>query len=160
MKRLNVGSGIVVLFSLSLAGAVFAQAGIKEMPPGKWWTQRRLINELQLRAEQQARIEAQWLQSRRGLIELKAELEQRQLDLAELLNNDSVEENAALKAFDAVQEARMNLERSTFLMRLRIKNTLSREQQQRLEIISERLRQQRGKVADAQGAPGLQPVRK
>ena len=105
MKKLAAGAW-TILFSLSCAGAALAQAGMKEMPPGKWWTNRRLINELQLTADQQSDIEAQWMQRRRSLIDLETELNRRQLDLVELLNHDSVEEGAALKAFDAVIDRR------------------------------------------------------
>jgi len=124
---------------------VWAQGGLKEMPPGKWWTNKRLIAALKLSPDQQSRIDSLWTQHRRGLIDQKAELERRQLDLADLLGKDSIDEDAALKAFDRVQEARVALERATLVMRIQIKNLLSPEQQQRLETFSGALRQQRGK---------------
>jgi len=135
---------------------VWAQGGLKEMPPGKWWNNRRLITALKLSPDQQSRIDALWTQHRRGLIDRKAELEKRQLDLADLLGKDSIDEDAALKAFDRVQEARVALERATFIMRIQIKNLLSPEQQQRLESFSGTLRQQRGKgnAPAAQAPPG------
>ncbi len=92
------------------------------------------------------------MQNRRNLIDQKAELERRQLDLAALLAPGTIDESTALKAFDSLQEARLAIERATFLMRLQIKNLLSPEQQQRLETISERLWQQRAKGTDVLGA--------
>jgi Spy/CpxP family protein refolding chaperone len=134
------------LLAALLIPCVWAQGGLKEMPPGKWWTNKRLISALKLSPDQQSRIDAVWTQHRRGLIDRKAELEKRQLDLADLLGKDSIDEDAALKAFDRVQEARAALERATFIMRIQIKNLLSPEQQQRLESFSGMLRPQRGKL--------------
>jgi len=46
--------GLVGLLSAQLA---FAQAALKEMPPGKWWTNKRIIADLRLSMDQQARTE-------------------------------------------------------------------------------------------------------
>ncbi|MBP1595251.1 MAG: hypothetical protein H6Q05_628 [Acidobacteria bacterium] len=145
--------GLVGLLSAQLA---FAQAALKEMPPGKWWTNKRIIADLRLSMDQQARIDAIWTQSRRTLIDRKAELDRCQVDLEEVLGKDAVDEAAALRAFDRLLEARNSLERGTFQMRIQIKNQLSPEQQQRLETISEFLRPLRKKGNTA--APAVPPV--
>ncbi len=75
---------------------VWAQGGLRDMPPDKWWTNKRLIAALKLSPDQQSRIDTLWTQHRRGLIDQKAELEKRQMDLAELLGKNSIDENAAL----------------------------------------------------------------
>src|SRR5881628_1675590 len=74
----------------------------------------------------------------------------RQLDLGDALSQATVDEAAALKAFEAVQTARAALEKTTFAMRIRTKNLLSAEQQQKLEEIAERAR--REKQAGRSGA--------
>jgi len=150
--------GMLWLFS---AQSAFAQAGLKEMPPGKWWTNKRIIAELKLGMDQQARIDLIWMQSRRALIDRKAELDKCQIDLEEVLGKDAIDEPAALRAFDRLLEARNSLERGTFQMRIQIKNQLSPEQQQRLETISEILRPLRKKGdAVAPAAPRVLPARK
>ena len=133
------------LLGLFFAQFAFAQAALKEMPPGKWWTNKRVIAELRLGRDQQARIDSIWTQNRRALIDRKAELDRCQIDLEEILSKDSIDETAALRAFDQLLEARNTLERSTFQMRIQIKNQLSPEQQQKLETISEFLRPLRKK---------------
>ena len=129
-----------------IAEGAYAQANLIDMPSTKWWTNKRFIQQLKLTLDQQTKIEAVWMQSRRILIDQKAEFERRQLDLTELLKSDSIEDAAAIKAYDKFQEARISLERSTFLMRLQIRNLLSADQQQRLERIAVLLREQRGKA--------------
>jgi Spy/CpxP family protein refolding chaperone len=156
MKPL-VSMAVSSFFALWMVQTGFAQGGLRDLPPGKWWINKRLIAELKLSRDQQVRIEGLWMQNRRNLIDQKAELEERQLDLADLLAPGTIDESKAMKAFDSLQEARLAIERATFLMRLQIKNLLSPEQQQRLETISERLRQQRAKGTDVLGA-GRSPV--
>lgn len=54
-----------------------------------------------------------------------------------------------MKAFEQVQAARTALERTTFSMRIRTKNVLSLEQQQKLDEVAEKTRRERqaGSVA-------------
>ena len=154
-----VGVGLIAVFMI---GGAYAQGGLKDLPQGKWWTNARVIAELNLSADQRSKIEDLWIQTRRTVIDPKAELEKRQLDLSELLSKDSVDVSAALKAFDRVQEAKLSLERSTFLMRIQIKNLLSPDQQQKLETIAERQRQLKAKAGGTLNpAPaGKQPINK
>jgi Spy/CpxP family protein refolding chaperone len=127
-----------------LAGIAFAVTaaaqGWHEPPAGKWWKNPAVVRQLELSPDQQDRIEKLWVQHRKDLIDRKAEFDKRQLELTELLSRSPVDESAALELFDRVQQARMAIEKTTFAMRVRIKNTLTREQQQRLEQASTRFR--------------------
>jgi Spy/CpxP family protein refolding chaperone len=142
-----------LLVLAAMGGPVYAQVGLADLPPGKWWINRRVIQQLELTREQQQKIESIWMEDRKELIDLKAELDKSQLDLAELIRREVVDEAAALAAFDRVQGARMTLERKTFLMRIRIKNVLTAQQQRRLEELSEMLRRNRN-VPPAGARPG------
>jgi Spy/CpxP family protein refolding chaperone len=144
------------LLSLTIVQAAAAQGGLKDLPPGKWWANKRVIAQLKLTSEQQSKIDALWVQNRRGLIDQKAELERCQLDLTELAGKELIDEALALRAFDRWQEAKHAIERSTFLMRVQIKNALSAEQQQQLETISVMLREQRARAGNA--SPATQAV--
>jgi len=116
-----------------------AQQELKE-PPGKWWKNRQVITQLNLTRAQQDRIEDLWTQNRRILIDKKAELDKRTLDLSEILSRELAEEAAALKAYERIQAAKAEGEKEVFLMRIRIKNLLSQQQQLRLEEVANRLR--------------------
>ena len=136
-----------------------AQGVLKDMPGGKWWTNKSVINRLNLNLDQRSKIEDVWMQSRRNLIDQQAEMEKRQLDIEEIVGKDQIDENAALKALARFQEAKANLEQSTMLMRIRIKNLLTPDQQQKLQAVAEVLRQQRAKAngtaPQKQAAPAL-----
>jgi Spy/CpxP family protein refolding chaperone len=142
MRKLICIIGLFAAFGIEGA---FAQAGLKDMPAGKWWTKRPIIKELNLSLDQQSKIEALWAQRTQSLMGQQEALRKRQQDLTELLARDAIDEAAALKMFDEVQQIRQTLERNTFLMRIQIKNILSPEQQQKIEAIADRLRQSKGK---------------
>jgi Spy/CpxP family protein refolding chaperone len=108
---------------------------------GKWWKNGQIAAMLKLSAEQQAKIENLWTQNRPNLINEKAVLDKRNQDLAEILRQSTIDENKAMAAYEKVLSARSKIQRSTFLMRVRIKNMLTPEQQRTLEGISPRFRE-------------------
>jgi Spy/CpxP family protein refolding chaperone len=142
MKKLLCCIGFFAAFAVQGA---FAQVGLKEMPAGKWWIKRPIIRELNLSLDQQSKIEALWAQRTKSLVGQQEALRKYQQDLTVFLARDTIDDATALKLFDEVQRIRQSLERSTFLMRLQIKNILSPEQRQKLETIAERLRQAKGR---------------
>jgi Spy/CpxP family protein refolding chaperone len=142
MSRLPI---VLLGAAFVLAGASFlpGQMNLPGFPPGKWWKERPVVEELHLTGDQQGKIESIWIENRRRLIDLKADLDKKQLDLSDVLGQSTVDEAAAVKAFEAVQMARLAIEKTTFTMRVRTKNLLSAEQQQKLEEIAERVRRER-----------------
>jgi Spy/CpxP family protein refolding chaperone len=130
-----------MILGIEIAG--YAQMRVPGFPPGTWWKDRRLAEELRLTQDQQGKIESIWMEHRRRLIDEKAELDKRQLDLSDVLSKEQVDEAAAMKAFEQVQAARTALERTTFSMRIRTKNVLSLEQQQKLDEVAEKTRRER-----------------
>jgi Spy/CpxP family protein refolding chaperone len=147
MTRRELRYIVVMIIGIEIAG--YAQMRVPGFPPGAWWKDRRLAEELRLTQDQQGKIEAIWVEHRRRLIDEKAELDKRQLDLSDILSKEQVDEAAAMKAFEQVQVARTALERTTFSMRIRTKNVLSPEQQQKLDEVAEKTRRERqaGSVA-------------
>lgn len=127
------------LFALLSPGSSVAQNGIGARL-GKWWKNGRIITRLKLTPAQQAKIEALWTQNRQALIEKKAELDKRREELSAIIAQTTLDETNAMAAYNKLLSARSDIERSTFLMRVRIKNILTPEQQRRLEAISPRVR--------------------
>jgi Spy/CpxP family protein refolding chaperone len=134
---------LILLIILGAEIVSYAQMRVPGFPPGTWWKDRRVVEELRLTSDQQAKIEAIWVEHRRRLIDEKAELDKRQLDLSDVLSKEQVDEAAAMKVFEQLQAARTALERTTFSMRIRTKNVLSLEQQQKLDEIAEKTRRER-----------------
>jgi Spy/CpxP family protein refolding chaperone len=128
------------LFTALSPAFLGAQAG-NGFRLGKWWKNGQIAARLKLSPEQQAKIETLWTQNRQSLIDEKAALDKRNQDLSEILGQNSVDENKAMAAYERMLSARSNIQRTTFLMRVRIKNMLTPEQQRTLEEISPRVRE-------------------
>jgi Spy/CpxP family protein refolding chaperone len=143
---------IVCLLSELSPVLLAAQAG-NGFRLGKWWKNGRIAALLKLSPEQQAKIEALWTQNRQNLIEEKATLDKRNEDLSGILGQNTIDENKAMAAYEKVLSVRSEIERSTFLMRVRIKNILTLEQQRTLEEIpprvQEAIRNRRSESPDA-----------
>lgn len=132
---------LIGLSMLSVTAIAISAQDLKE-PPGKWWKDPRVIQQLNLTPEQQDKIESIFRKNRRDMIDQKAQLDRCRVDLDDMLSRSSVDETAALGVFDRLQAAREQVERTTFVMRMQIKNLLSAEQQKKLEEVAARLRQQ------------------
>ena len=81
--RKSVCLTCVGLFIAFAAEGLVAQAGLKDVLPGKWWTKKPIIKELNLSVDQQSRIEAYWAQRTKVLMGQQEELRKRQQELAE-----------------------------------------------------------------------------
>ncbi len=103
------------------------------MPPGQWWKNSEVVKELQLTEAQVSQIEAAFLEHRRSLIDLRADLEHKELDLHTLMEADRPDTAKVGAQVDAVLTARNKLEKSNAMMLLKIRQVLSVEQWKKLQ---------------------------
>jgi len=139
---MNVLPRVLIGLSMLAIAATLISAQDLKVPPGKWWQDPRVIQHVNLTPDQQDKIESIFRKNRRDLVDQRAQLDKCRIDLDDLLSKSSVDETAALGVFERLQAARLQVERTTFIMRMQIKNLLSAEQQKRLEEAADRLRQQ------------------
>lgn len=90
-------------------------------PSGKWWRNPNVSKQLNLTEEEKAKLDKQFVKSRRKLIELKSKVEREQFELENLLENKSMDEDAVKGQFKKLEKARGNLadERFNFLIHTR-----------------------------------------
>jgi len=111
-----------------IAGA-FARAQALD---GKWWKSPRVTADLNLTSEQSAEIEKIFVRSREKLIDLKADLEKKQLDLQVAMDDKTVNRAAVEKKIEGVENARATLQKTRALMILDMKQVLKPEQWEKL----------------------------
>lgn len=131
MTRLRRSLAVALLGSGLLAGPLAAQ--LPEMPMGKWWVRPRVVQILGISAEQQEKLDGIFSRNRRSFIELKADVERRQLDLEELMGRKESDAKRVTEAVDALEQARMKLARQRTLMFVDMKAVLTAEQWQRIQ---------------------------
>ncbi len=122
-----------LLAALALAALVGAPAVLAaDMPEGKWWKNPRVTAELGVTREQTDEIEKIFVRSRSKLIDFKADLEKRQLDLETAMDDKAADRAAIEKKVEAVENARAALQKTRVLMILDMKQVLKPEQWERL----------------------------
>ena len=132
-----------------LAAPVVRAAG---MPDGKWWKNPRLAADLGLSPDQSTEIEKIFVRSRSKLIDLKADLEKKQLDLQVAMDDKTANRSAVEKKIEAVENARASLQKTRALMILDMKQVLKPDQWERLvqkqQERREQMRQRRGMMQE------------
>ena len=134
------------VFPLLAATALFAlatPAQMPEVPPGKWWKRPAIVRELGLSAEQQDKLDQILAKNRREFIDLKAEVERKQLDVEELMTKKDSDPKKVSAAIDALELSRAKLRKTTSLMVLDMRGVLTAEQWRKVVDRREQWRQER-----------------
>ena len=140
-----------ILFALLLLAptvSVFAQL---EGPEGKFWRRPRVAAEIGLTPEQSDRLEKIFLREREKLIDLKADLEKKQLGVESAMGNAATDRAEVEKKIAAVEGARAELQKARALMYLDMRQALKPEQWSRLmqmrQQMQERIKERRRQFA-------------
>jgi Spy/CpxP family protein refolding chaperone len=144
VKRL---AGAAVLF-LAAALPLVAQA---DVPEGKWWKRPRIAKEIGLSEDQSRRIEDIFVKARPRLIDLKADLEKKQFDLQQSMENNAARGDIEKKV-ETVEDARKQLQKTRVMMLLDMKGILSADQWEKLRQMREEARERRRGAAREGGA--------
>jgi len=100
MKRV-----LMIIAVLAVAGPLAANDF--DLPPGKWWENPRLVNQIGLTDEQQDQIREVVYQHARLMIDLKADVDKAGLDLAESVDQQEFDPAPVRAAYAAFQTARV-----------------------------------------------------
>jgi len=125
----------VVLLVLSATGAVAwgqPPQGLQQ-PRWKWWQDQKSKAELNLTAEQSARIEEIFQASFPKLREGYDELDRLEQKVSKEMSADQTTEAELLRQVDAIESVRSELSKTRTLMLFRMRRVLSPEQRAKLE---------------------------
>ena len=114
----------------------------QDMPTGKWWRYPRLANKLNLSDEEIRRLDEQFLETRRGLIELKSRVEKERFELENLLEAETLNEAAVMEQFKRVEKERFELSTERFRFLIQLRKILGFERLQKLKMVYELSRRQ------------------
>jgi Spy/CpxP family protein refolding chaperone len=121
-----------VLAAAALAALWMGGISSAQSFDGKWWKNPSVVGDLNLTPEQSAEIEKIFVRSREKLIDLKADLEKKQLDLQVAMDDKTAARDAIEKKIETVENARAALQKTRALMILDMRQVLKPEQWQRL----------------------------
>lgn len=141
MKLRNASRRLILVAAL-LALAMPALSA-PDIPDGKWWKRPRLASLINLTPDQSREIEKIFVRSRTKLIDLKADLEKKQVTLQSSMEDQGVDRRAVEKQIEAVENARAELQKTRALMILDMKQVLKPDQWERLLQLQQQLRERR-----------------
>ncbi|MGE5346791.1 MAG: periplasmic heavy metal sensor [Acidithiobacillales bacterium] len=150
-----------LLLAAAALGAAAAAAQMPDVPPGKWWKRPAIVRSLGLTAEQQDKLDAILAKNRRSFIDLKADVEKRQLDVEGLMARKDSDPKEVSAAIDAAEEARGRLRKAVSLMVLDMRNVLTDAQWKMVVERREQWREERRELFRrgrlGRGGPGVAP---
>jgi len=140
---------LFVAFTSALACPAAAQ--MPEAPPGKWWKRPRIVQMLNLTGEQQAKLEDIFSRRRREFVDLKADVERRQIDVDELVAKKDSDPRKVSASMEALEQSRLKLRRAATMMFLEQKDVLSAEQWQ--QVLDRREQWRKERHPERRGSP-------
>jgi Spy/CpxP family protein refolding chaperone len=132
-----------------------AEAQMPEAPPGKWWKRPRIVQLLGLTADQQTKLEDIFSRRRREFVDLKADVEHRQIDVDELVTKKDSDPRKTSAAVDALEQSRLKLRKAFTMMFLEQKDILTAAQWQ--QVLDRREEWRRLRLMERRGAAGSEP---
>ncbi len=150
-----------LLLAAAALGAAAATAQMSEVPPGKWWKRPAIVRSLGLSADQQDKLDEILAKNRRSFIDLKADVEKKQLDVEELMAKKDSDPKKVTAAIDAAEQARGKLRKAVSLMVLDMRNILTDAQWKMVLERREQWREERREMfrrgRSGRGGPGVAP---
>jgi Spy/CpxP family protein refolding chaperone len=148
MLRNRILTGIVLLIMMILSTRAIAQ----EMPYGKWWHNPGMSKQLNLTEPEKVRLDEEFRNSRRKLIDLKSNVERERFELGNLLEHEALNEAAVMKQFKKLETARTDLSTERFSFLLQVRKILGPERFQHVKIFYGKAR--RHKMHPSAEGPG------
>lgn len=107
--------------------------GLQLGPPGRWWDDKHFAKQLQLRPDQQRRMDAAFESNRAGLLRRFEDLQGEQNRMEALVRARNLDESALFSQIDRIAQARAELEKANTHLLLQIRGEMDTDQITRLE---------------------------
>ena len=131
MRRKSVAALAACAVVIFVFPAV-AEAMGREGPPGRWWRMPEVADALELSQADKDSLDELYVQNRRGLIELKNDLERERFELENILEQQNLDEKAAMEQFKKIERCRERLSMERFRYFLQVRKMLGHERYQKL----------------------------
>jgi Spy/CpxP family protein refolding chaperone len=107
--------------------------GLQLGPPGRWWDDKHFAKQVQLRPDQQRRMDSIFEQNRTVLLKRYESLEQEEQKMLTLTQARTLDENALFAQIDRVEQARADLEKANTHLLFQIRSEMDTDQVSRLD---------------------------
>ncbi len=139
LKRIFIG---ILFFSITaLPGIVMSQDG----PMGKWWLNPHMSEQLKLTDEEINKLDEQYVENHRKMIDLKSNVKKERFELGILLDSEPIDEEALKTRFNKLENARADLSKARFDFLLKSRKILGKQRFQQVKQMSKSHRKNRKK---------------
>lgn len=97
-------------------------------PPGRWWDDRKLAHNLNLRSDQQKKMDDIFNSGKTNLLQLYSNLQREELHLGSMSSAELSDETKVFASIDRVAQARAELEKANAHILLQIRKELDASQ--------------------------------
>ena len=157
MRRKNMKKIVLLLAcAVMFVYPAVAEAMRGDGPPGRWWRMPEVADALALNQADKDSLDALYVQNRRALIEIKNDLERERFELENILDQQNLDEKAAMDQFRKIERYRERLSTERFRYLLEVRKILGHERYQRLMAMAREFhgkREKRGEAPDVPPAP-------
>jgi len=112
-------------------------------PPGRWWQMPEMSAALELSQADKDALDALYVQNRRTLIGTKNDLEKEHFELENILEQQSLNEQAAMDQFRKIERLRGDLAMERFRYLLEVRKVLGYERYMKLMTMAREFRDSR-----------------
>ena len=123
------------------------------MPPGPWWESEKLSESLAITGEEKEKLENLFYEHRKGMIDLRGEVQKARLELKQLMRSDTFTSEAGNAGFKRLQDARNMLAAERFNYAVAVRELLGTDRYRKLkaELGKFRMEAKRGPRDGAKG---------
>lgn len=97
-------------------------------PPGRWWDDKKIARNLNLRGDQQRKMDDIFNAGKGNLLQLYSNLQREEGRLSTMSSSDLADENKVFASIDRVAQARADLEKANAHILLQIRKELDAQQ--------------------------------
>jgi Spy/CpxP family protein refolding chaperone len=113
------------------------RGGLQLGPPGRWWDDKNFARSLNLRKEQQTRMDSAFNANKAAILESYKVLQDQEAKLEAATRESKLDEAKIFAAIDGVNQARSALQKANAHMLLQVRAEMDPEQVQTMEKIRE-----------------------
>jgi hypothetical protein len=131
-----------ILPTLFLLAAVFVQgdACSQESVIGKWWYNPIIARRINLEGQERKLLDEKFLDTQRKLIALKNDVEREQFELENLVEKETLNEDAIMAQFLRLEKARQDLSSERFRFLLEVRKIMGLQRFQTIKMVFQALK--------------------
>ena len=135
---------MIFLVCLAVLACPAVADAMRNSPPGRWWHMPDVAAALELSQAEKEALDTLYVQNRRNLIDVKNELDKERFELENILEQQNLNEQAAIEQLREIARQRGQLSMERFRYPLEVRQLLGPEPPLKLVNLAKEVHGERG----------------